>query len=1077
MADTTSRYAVYVPDPKTRLNLGKPEGGDDKFGYKGASIHTKENMFVDISKTTLMQTGSAMYLTSGGSWTQVGKGGVTVASYANSMWAAAGKVLLAAGSGMSQSKVGTHGDAPSGAPYNSLGLHYQVESVHNTLRKLFFGKDFAKLQQTSNSKQSKWATTKGKYEADGMLGEIAKLLDELGFAPDSDEDLFKQLLQQLEGKGDHLTSNMKKASVIGSFNDYDPYYVSGYVSKKLWTRGLAIILQISVFLTRMADVLAVLVAKITNNELIKRIKHFTGAVKAFTGILAKVKPKEWEKYGGDVWKSAAGKWNKKIDDFSGFSDVAEAAELMSAAEMYDISSLLNASLMMNVAKGGPDIPLDLSPYANDQPAVHVITMGAELGAIRVAHTADGTLTLAGRKLTWEQTNSQWVDEDADDANRVVAWPPDGFVDEGGILKQDGGGLFTAEVSDGVTFTDATFEGFELDVEVDGTTHTVQTAGMNGLTAAARATGAASVLSGVAGISATASGDQVTITTTSTGPDAAIALFAKTPEHVSLGLSGNARGTAGGQMSAGQLAKLINQSTTAATATVVNGAVHVVHNTEGNSSHLKFHSPLPAGVTQAPTPDAATTLFGANPSQDDGKDASAFDRVSEFESIVGYMEGWPGTLGVWVAPVIGGIRQVAGVWGQIVTAAKKIKAIFLGSSWTQGIGMIAGDGGFNVGTSGGIYQAGGTVTLVAMGDNAKVPKDWTRFNPLFEYPVYKISKWEGRFKKYMEKKFKPTEDPKKQGASGFRIVSSEDVVTMARRNIRHVAQNSYEVYGASVEMIARDKVYIGARKHGAVLEARHIQIGSEFKDDPQEATESVSISANDQFVRITTKALGVWLQENSKTVAVGSRKSGASPPAIDYDKGHLLVDGARVAIGNIGGGNRRGVIVDGGDVTIDAKSTATIGAGGKTGVEVSASGVAVSGKFEVGSALTVNGTPMPLAPLVELATLDPNVAKIAALTPKYTAVVALAKTLKKAILALNKSIQFLDESETSTIPLMTAMMDKKREILVKNRIKQEKALTEARAEWLELVVSARALCVEDILSKVSKDRAEFEISMG
>jgi hypothetical protein len=204
--------------------------------------------------------------------------------------------------------------------------------------------------------------------------------------------------------------------------------------------------------------------------------------------------------------------------------------------------------------------------------------------------------------------------------------------------------------------------------------------------------------------------------------------------------------------------------------------------------------------------------------------------------------------------------------------------------------------------------------------------------------------------------------------------------------------------------------------------------------------------------------------------------------LDGAKPHLTIDATKIAIGSLDGTMRRGVVFDSGDVTIDAKSAIALGVGGQTGMEVKSSGVTISGQLDVGGALMVKGTPVPLAPMVEIAAPDSAMmAKLVALRAKHTAVLALATGLKTAILALDKTIHKAQLAMVDIGPLIGPAGWKAAAASVKalklQRETQMKALETARQEWDAIVSDATDLCASDITSKVEDNRAAFDVASG
>ncbi len=1059
MSDTTSRFGIVVPDPTTRLNMGKPEGGDNAFGYKGISLQASENLFVDITGKTLMQSGS-VYQQSGDTWDQYAGGDMKLGCKNNGLWGTSGKITLIAGGGMGMTAQPSTGDAPYFEPYNNLDLHYRVEAVQNTLKQLFFGKGWRALQAKPNAAQVAWAGT-GAYAADGLLGEISLLLKELGFEAPIHKELHEQLLQSLEFGGDRLTSNLRPSSDFGPLATFDPYATTAFNTKP-WTVGVAMVIQVATFFRRLRDVLAALIVGVTNHEVVWRIKYAIYAINSFNSFIGSLKPDEWKHLGGQVWDSSKSTLESKTSEEYTFADSDTAAELMSLAELYDISSLADDTVLKVVdQKNGGETSIDLAKYKSDQAAVLHLTIGGDFAAVRLAKTADGSVTLDGTTLEWDHAAAKWKKDDDSDAD----WAEAGYDCDGTLCHKTGGGLFTPTVSDGVTFSDATFDGTKLRVTVDGTAHDVDASAANGSTPEDRAQGLAGALSAVPGITATASGATVTIVTQKKGVDASIDVAATVSEHVLLGLDGQAQGTAGGTMSAGQLAQELSGKGTY-TATVVNGAVKLVHDVKGDDSYLKL-SGAPAKLT-----------FGDDPSEASGTTATAWDRFAEFDNMVNQIEGWPNAIADMAWPMVKAVKQVGAVVGHIEGVVKNLKGFFLGIAYIEAIGIISGGDGITIATAGAQFTAGKSITQIAMGEASEVDPDITKFTPLLEHALWGVNMLGQKLGDFLKKWLDPDAVPKKAGASGYRIVSASDVHVVARRHTRLVSGETLELYTKTMEVSARDRLRVSARMGGVWLEGRHIHLGNPAGGTAQLPTEAVTMEASTGYLRLITKSWGGWISEARSKIELGSRAAG-DVPALDYAKPHLLIDASKIAIGALDGTMRRGVVYDGGDVTVDAKSAITMGAGGKTGMEIKSSGVTISGQLDVGGALMVKGTPVPLAPLVEVAA--PNtamMAKLTALRAKHAAILGVASGLKTAILALDKTIEKAQLALVDIGPLVGPAAWKAATASVKalkaQRATQLKALEKARQEWDEIVSDATDLCASDITSKVDVNRAKFDV---
>lgn len=141
-ADTKTRYSIYVPKPLARLNMGewqKRETASPKFGYNGVSLQSDASLFVDVSKSTVMQSRGS-FVGQAADWLQLSKGAMTLATSDTAMVAADGLSLMVAGAGQSPTYVLDHGDSLDPYPYNNLSLHYRIEEIQNGLFEFFRGR-------------------------------------------------------------------------------------------------------------------------------------------------------------------------------------------------------------------------------------------------------------------------------------------------------------------------------------------------------------------------------------------------------------------------------------------------------------------------------------------------------------------------------------------------------------------------------------------------------------------------------------------------------------------------------------------------------------------------------------------------------------------------------------------------------------------------------------------------------------------------------------------------------------------------------------------------------------------------
>lgn len=138
---SSQRFEIYVPSPKARINMGKPNtSSTGPFGYTGLSLQSDVHLFIDANKHTLFQTGQNYCGQVGGQWLQYSNANMFLSSTASMNLSADKKIVIASGAGMGQITALDHGTFPRVVPYNSLGLHYRVDAVDISLFEFFHGR-------------------------------------------------------------------------------------------------------------------------------------------------------------------------------------------------------------------------------------------------------------------------------------------------------------------------------------------------------------------------------------------------------------------------------------------------------------------------------------------------------------------------------------------------------------------------------------------------------------------------------------------------------------------------------------------------------------------------------------------------------------------------------------------------------------------------------------------------------------------------------------------------------------------------------------------------------------------------
>ncbi|MCA9645303.1 MAG: hypothetical protein KC492_31645, partial [Myxococcales bacterium] len=276
--ERSSRFSVYVPSPKVRLNMGlpiyKPEDGVGTFGYTGMSLQSDRHLFIDVNKVALYQSGSHSMWQVGGKWLQYSNANMVMACTASNTLAASAKVVIAAGAGHGQITALDHAQphvTPRMVDYNNLDLHYRVEEAHNGVRELMYGKDDWKTAR-GDSQSDQLEAYKDGYGG-GLLEDLRKQFEDLGHSPEE----ARACLQPLEWEGNYL--EMKNgfppgadSSVYPAFKAFDPYPAAGYRNPGP-AKTFGYFLQTVNFFHRFVDVLGKVGPLITDNFIGSRIQN------------------------------------------------------------------------------------------------------------------------------------------------------------------------------------------------------------------------------------------------------------------------------------------------------------------------------------------------------------------------------------------------------------------------------------------------------------------------------------------------------------------------------------------------------------------------------------------------------------------------------------------------------------------------------------------------------------------------------------------------------------------------------------------------------------------------------------
>ncbi len=141
LTDTEKRFEIVVPNPLARINMGSSNTTETgPFGYKGLSLQSGVNLFIDANKHTMFQTGQNYNGQVGGKWLQYSNADMVLSSTTNANLSADQKITIAAGAGQGQITALDHGSTPRLVAYNNLKLHYTVDCIQNGLYEFFHGR-------------------------------------------------------------------------------------------------------------------------------------------------------------------------------------------------------------------------------------------------------------------------------------------------------------------------------------------------------------------------------------------------------------------------------------------------------------------------------------------------------------------------------------------------------------------------------------------------------------------------------------------------------------------------------------------------------------------------------------------------------------------------------------------------------------------------------------------------------------------------------------------------------------------------------------------------------------------------
>lgn len=137
------RFEIYVPKPKSRINVGttaRKKDPDGPWGHKGITIATAENVVVSAAKDMVQQSGGNTNFLVGGALGHYTKGDVNLTSGADMRVAAAQRLLIMSGANNAPGAQALTGDSLRLQAYNHLAQHYRIDALNVGLFEFFHGR-------------------------------------------------------------------------------------------------------------------------------------------------------------------------------------------------------------------------------------------------------------------------------------------------------------------------------------------------------------------------------------------------------------------------------------------------------------------------------------------------------------------------------------------------------------------------------------------------------------------------------------------------------------------------------------------------------------------------------------------------------------------------------------------------------------------------------------------------------------------------------------------------------------------------------------------------------------------------
>ncbi|MCA9633150.1 MAG: hypothetical protein KC766_36105 [Myxococcales bacterium] len=1052
----SSRFSVYVPNPKVRLNMGlpiyKPEDGAGTFGYTGMSLQSDRHLFIDVNKVALYQSGSHSMWQVGGKWLQYSNANMVMACTASNTLAASAKVVIAAGAGHGQITALDHAQphvTPRMVDYNNLDLHYRVEEVHNGLKALMYGPNW----QTSQKKSQTLQQTQFRDGYDGgLLEDFRQQFEDLGHG----EQQARAMLQPLEWEGNYV--EMKNGfppggdtSVFPAIKPFDPYPVAGFRNPGA-AKTFGYFLQTVNFFHRFCDVLGKVGPAITDNFIGSRIQNLMAiwgnAQEGLNSAMNVGDFVRWDRSSGETGFSMADEAGNVAARPQAASFGSGGASLTSVPELYDLTGL-----------SGDDAKIDV--YDTKNGTKHTLTLTIDdtsAGSARLTPATDHaevavTVTTANSPASIQLGSETILYRDQGGGN--FGWnEAQSFTRTGNHFKHNDGARFGVGTLSNCSV--ASVVSGTLKIEVDGTEKSID------LSTFANAADRASELASQIGSTAAASGNVVTLTSAIKGSGSTLKVptdegateLAKTWLGISSRIEkhGTDKGTAA--WLAGQLSSLgLKYSASAGSPEDLGSDVcTVTHNQSGSSAYLKI------------TGGATSRLFGEDPAISEGKDEDFLKTFGDLRVLQFEIAKWPEDVRNLFRPVVEAFKDVMAVYDRIAGIIDEVLSLVgLKPGPPAVIGMFAGDG-ITLGTGGKLFAAGDGITLIsssagdpddrkfAMGPVEKWLLKAADWDPLQEY-------WKNRDAGH------PFQVEKKlgHGSGGIRIVSGEDLFLASKQEMRLASLTDLRLDAPHMHFTSAADATLAVRDGGFTVHAKEITLGIEAKDAAvkQEATEWLRLVTKEKVEIKSAKAAVVM---DNDMIHLGGRGSQAF--AGKLDKPRLKVstksgkESVAVGTGDMSGDVAYGLVVEAdGNPFVMGKSELTLAAK-TTGISLKSSGVEVTGQFKVGPEFVVksSGKLSPQTVVASVLAQHPRALKLPA---EYAAIMVQAKAQLVAITGVITNLELAEKSRRGAIlPPARLAADKLIHMLQEQFMEMKAMLADLDGDRRRLIAEAQLYDLDD-----------------